>query len=470
MAGRTSLKNHLDFSTYLSPFTWRYGSNEMRYIWSEENKRKLWRKIWVELARAQYKEKLLTKKELDDLIKYQNHIDIQKAHDIEKEIHHDLMAEIKTYASFAKIGGGKIHLGATSMDIEDNADALRIQMSLDIIEKKLINLLKELSKKIDEYKYLPCMGYTHLQAAEPITLGYRFAFYAQDVLLDLELLHFVKKATKGKGLKGAVGTSASYEKLIGDKKAYEMEQEIMEKLGISSVLIANQTAPRKLESFVSYMLSSIAQTLYKFAFDVRVLQSPGYSELAEPFGKKQVGSSAMPFKRNPRKSEQICSLTRFVIHLSTLPIDNAAHMLLERTLDDSANRRIFLPELFLAIDDTLSSTSSIVSSLVINKKQIEKNLNIHGPFSATENILMEAVKKGASRQDLHDVLRDNALKAYAHIQETGENNLELLLVKDARITRYITPATISRLLDPKTHVGLSSKRCNDILKKIQKIL
>lgn len=458
-------KTTFDFSTYLSPFTWRYGSKEMRSIWSEENKRKLWRKIWIELARTQKKEGLLSTDEFNDLIKHQNDIDIDRSHEIEKEIHHDLMAEIKTFAEQAKKGGGKIHLGATSMDIEDNADVIREKESLELIEKKLKKLLQAFATKIEEYKNIPCMGYTHLQPAEPTTLGYRFAFYAQDLLSDLQLLHFVQNSLKGKGLKGAVGTSASYTELL--KNATTMEQEVMKNLGLDAFPITNQTAPRKQEQLIGTVLASIAATLYKFSFDIRILQSPGYGELSEPFGKKQVGSSAMPFKRNPWKSEQICSIARYIIHTSSLPADNAAHMLLERTLDDSANRRIFLPELFLSTDEILGSAYTIVEDLVINTETIQYNLLKYGVFSATESVLMKAVKKGADRQQMHEILRACSLKAYDAIQKTGKNPLPQLLENDSYILRFIVKQDIATLLDPTTHVGTAPKACTTFLKQLK---
>lgn len=452
-----------DYTTYLSPFTWRYGSNELRSIWSEVHKRKLWRTIWVALAKAQQEEGLISQKELDDLISHQDEVDIEKAHDIEKEIRHDLMAEIKTYALQATIGGGKIHLGATSMDIEDNADAIRIKESLGIIENKLKMLLDTFAKKIEEYKTLSCMAYTHLQPAEPTTLGYRFCLYAQDILLDLQLLHFAQKQLKGKGLKGAVGTSASYVKLLDNEKTHILEEKVMQQLGIDASVVASQTAPRKLEYFVSSALSSIAQSLYKFAFDVRLMQSPGFAEWQEPFQTKQVGSSAMPFKRNPIKSEQICSLARFIMQLAPITGENAAHMGFERTLDDSANRRVTIPEMFLATDEIVKSATAIIENLVINKKQIEENLSLHGPFAATESLMMEAVKQGANRQEMHEVIRENSLKAYESMQESGENPLEKLLIEDKAISQYFSPDQVKTLLNPTAHLGLAAQKCQEFL-------
>lgn len=462
------MPSNFDFSTYLSPFTWRYGSKEMRRIWSEQNKRLLWRKIWVELARAQHDEGLVSKEELDDLIAFAEKIDIDASNEVENEINHDLMAEVKVFSTQAKIGGGKIHLGATSVDIEDNADIIRTLESLEIVEKEIKNILKTFAEKIDTNKNLVCMGYTHLQPAEPTTLGYRLSFYAQDILNDLNLLRAIRPLLKGKGIKGAVGTSASFAELIGHEKAEEMEQKIMKELKIDPVAISGQTAPRKFDFFACFVLSSIAQSLYKFAFDVRIMQSPGFSEWQEPFGQKQVGSSAMPFKRNPIKCEQICSLSRFVLHLSTISTDNASHMLLERTLDDSANRRIFLPELFLSVDQLLTTAQKVLEGLVINKVQVEKNLLKFGPFSATESILVESVKKGANRQEMHEVLRTLSLKAWADMEQFDRNPLLNLVKQDAAVLQYLDSAEIDNLMDPEKHIGLAAKKAEAFAKLIEK--
>ena len=459
------MKN-FDYSTYLSPFTWRYGTEEMRKIWSEMYKRKVWRKVWVELAKAQYDEGLISKDELEDIIQNRDKIDIEKAHEIEKEIHHDLMAEIKTFADSAKIGGGKIHLGATSYDIEDNSDTIRYKESLYLIEVNLKKLLKEFGAKIRQYKDLPCMAYTHLQPAEPTTLGYRFAIYAQDILFDLNFLNFVKNNLKGKGIKGAVGTSASYVRLTDENKANIMEKKIMENLGIDPVDIATQIAPRKIEYFIVAFLSGVAQSLSKFAFDLRIMQSPGFGEWQEPFGEKQVGSSAMPFKKNPWKSEQICSLARIITNLSNIATDNSSNMLLERTLDDSANRRVYLPEMFLGADEILQSSIRVVEGLAINKERIEKNLNSYGPFSATEAVLMEAVKQGADRQKMHEVLRELSMQAWTELQKNEINSLPTLIEKNELISKYVAKSKLKDLFNPKKHLGLAPQRCIKFLRKI----
>lgn len=461
--------NNKDYTEYTSPFSWRYGSEEMRKIFSEENKYKIWRKIWVELVRAQSKEGLVGKEELEDLEKHQEDLDIERIWEIEKDTRHDVVAAIKEFAEKAKIGGGKIHLGATSMDISDNAETVRISEALGVIEKELVILIKTFGKKIEQYADFVCMGYTHLQPAEPTTLGYRFAFYAQELLLDLELLQFVKKNLKGKGMKGAVGTSASYVKLLDKKRTEEIELRVLESLGLEAVEITNQTAPRKIEVWIGNLLASIAQSLNKFAYDLRIMQSPGFGEWQEPFGEKQVGSSAMPFKKNPIKSEQICSLARLVVSLSRTSWDNASHMLLERTLDDSANRRVAIPEMFLAIDEMLTSAVNIVDGLTINDKRITNNLNAYWPFSASEGIIIEAVKKGADRQKMHEVLREISMKAWQALESGEANPMVDLLESNSEIGKYLTSAEIDQLLDASHHVGNAKYKAWTLAKRIKTI-
>ncbi len=341
--------------TYLSPFTWRYGSAEMRHIWSESHKRRLWRQLWIALAQAQQVAGLITPEQVDDLRAHAGQIDVDRAHQIEAEIHHDLMAEVKTFAEQCSVGGGIIHLGATSMDIEDNADALRLRESLDVILDKLTNLLAELASQIERWATTPIIGYTHLQPAEPTTMGYRLAQYGFDLLTDLAELRRVRDGIRGKGFKGAVGTSASYQELLppppkspplkrgglggGKFSAAQLEAHIMTAIELEPFPVATQTYPRKQDWLVMNALAGLGGSLYKFAFDLRLLQAPSLGEWAEPFGRKQVGSSAMPFKRNPINAENIDSLARMVAALPRIAWDNAAHSLLERTLDDSANRR-----------------------------------------------------------------------------------------------------------------------------------
>ncbi len=463
--------NNLDFSTFISPFTWRYGSPEMRHVFSEEHKYQIWRKIWVALAETQQKAGLVSKKELDDLKKNQNNIDIPRALEIEKETKHDVVSGIKEFAEKAKNGGGKIHLGATSMDIVDNTDTIRMKEALEIVEKKLIYLLKAFSAKVEKYAKTPCIGFTHLQPAEPTTVGYRFAFYAQDLLLDYEYVQFVKKIMKGKGLKGAVGTAASYTALLKNNKmtAEKLEEMVMKKLGIDPILVSSQVSTRKLDYFILNALSSIASSLSKFAADVRILQSPMYGEWSEPFGKKQVGSSAMPFKKNPINAEKICSLARYIDKLPITALENASLSYLERTLDDSANRRLIIPEAFLALDEIVNTTEKIIDGMIVNTDKISRNLLQFAPFSATEAILMESVKKGANRQEMHEILREISLIAWKEIQEGKPNRMEQLLTENKTIQNYLSKENINKLLDVSTHIGNASERSLKLIKIIKKL-
>lgn len=458
-----------DYTKYMSPFSWRYGSDEMRRIFSEENKYRLWRKVWVELAREQYKHGLVSKEELEDLEKHQGDLEIERIWEIEEDTRHDVVAAIKEFAEKAKVGGGKIHLGATSMDISDNAETIRISEALALAEKQLNELLRVFGKKIEKYADFVCMGYTHLQPAEPTTLGFRFAFYAQDLLMDLDLLQFVKKNVKAKGIKGAVGTSASFVKLLGAEKAEEMGSGVLGKLGLSGFEITNQTSPRKIEIWLADLLSSIAQSLYKFAFDLRIMQSPGFGEWQEPFGKSQIGSSAMPFKKNPIKAEQICSLARLVGKLSQVAWDNASLTLLERTLDDSASRRVAIPETFLALDEMLTSAATIVDGMVIHERRIAQNLDTYWPFSVSESIILEAVRKGADRQKMHEVLREIAMRAWEDVQEGKPNPMGDLLTSNSALTKYLSADEIDDMMDAKKHIGNAKEKALTIGKKIDNL-
>jgi len=294
-----------DFDNYLSPFSWRYASQEMQQIWSESNKRLIWRKIWVALAETQMGFGLVTLTQVAELKQSVNRLDIPRSLQIEKEIRHDLMAELKCFAEQCPTAGGIIHLGATSTDIEDNADAVRIRQALELIIAKLSLLLACFSERISDWADIPIITFTHLQPAEPSTLGYRFAFYAQDLLFDLQELQQLQAQVKGKGFKGAVGTGASYADLIGEHNFEQFENQISQQLDLPFFTITNQTYPRKQDFRIISALAGLGASLYKFAFDLRLVQSPVIGELSEPFGQQQVGSSAMPFKRNPVQAEKI---------------------------------------------------------------------------------------------------------------------------------------------------------------------
>lgn len=458
-----------DYKDFLSPFTWRYGSPQMREIFSEVNYRAIWRKIWVSLAEAQAKYGLVSREEVEDLRSKMGpeNIDMERAHEIEEEIGHDLMAEIRVYAEQCPKGGGKIHLGATSMDIEDNADVLRMREALDLTLTRLVNCLDSLSRKMEEYKDAPCMGWTHLQPAEPTTLGYRFAMYAQDLTLDIRMIEvLLSDFLKGKGIKGAVGTSASFRRLLeGEGEPLDLEDEVMRKLGLDSFPVTTQTYPRKVDYFVLSALAGIAQSVYKFALDLRHLQSPPYGELSEPLGEAQVGSSAMPFKKNPVKSERICSLARYVSALPRIAWGNAAEAVLERTLDDSANRRIILPQGFLAIDECLNIYGGIVMDLRVYSKAVERNLKKYGPFAGTEAVLMRLTKKGKNRQKMHERLREISSEAWGALMRGEENPLRQMLVEDEVIGSELDSGDIDELLEPSVHIGDAPKRCENFLEE-----
>lgn len=453
------MAEHFDHEGYLSPYTWRYGSVAMRTLWSQGYQRCLWRRLWVALAAAQAHFGLVTDAELAELEEHAEDVDIEAAHVIEAEIRHDLMAELRVYSGQCPRAGRVLHLGATSMDIEDNADALRIRRALDLVLAELEHVLRAFAARARELADAPTMGFTHLQPAEPTTSGYRIAQYAQDLLEDYRHLRAVRRAVRGKGFKGAVGTSASYVELLGSTAAArEMEELALAAVDLEAYPVATQTYPRKQDLSVVSALASLAQSLYRFAYDVRLLQSPPIGEWAEPFGDKQVGSSAMPFKRNPIAAENMDSLARFVATLPRVAWDNAAHSHLERTLDDSANRRSVLPEAFLAVDHLLTSARRLIEGLRVDEAASGRLLAAYGAFSATERLLMEAVKAGGDRQELHELLREHALRAWPEVQAGRENPLVAQLAADPRVTRLVPAAAIPALLDARVHVGDAPER------------
>ena len=443
----------------------------MRSVWSEVHKRQLWRRIWVALAEAQSQFGLVTPEQVADLCAHADQIDIERALQIEADIKHDLMAEVKTFAEQCPIGGGIIHLGATSMDIEDNADAVRVRESLDLISQAVRTLLTSFAAKIEAYADVPTMAFTHLQPAEPTTIGYRLAQYAQDLLLDLDELSHVRRGLKGKGFKGAVGTSASYIELLGSaEQCAELEVRIMVALNLPAFEAATQTYPRKQDWLVLNALAGLAQTLNKFAFDLRVLQSPPIGEWSEPFGTKQVGSSAMPFKRNPINAEKIDSLARYLAQLPRVAWDDAAFSLLERTLDDSANRRVILPEAFLCADELLMTAKKLIEGLKIDRSGVDRNFATYAPFAATERLLMALGKAGADRQLMHEVIREHALAAWAEVSAGRANPLIDALCADHTIEQWLDAATVRSLLDTRGYVGDAPQRARQIIEKARHAL
>jgi adenylosuccinate lyase len=459
-----------DYETYLSPFTWRYASTELRSLWSEAQKRRMWREIWVALAEVQASFDLIRPEQVADLRARVHDVDVARALEIEAEIHHDLMAELKLFAEQCPLGGGIIHLGSTSTDIEDNTDALRVRKSQDLIIRRLSQLLLVFSDLIERWADTPIIAFTHLQPAEPSTLGYRLAQYAQDLLIDWENMRRARAHLRGKGFKGAVGTGASYAELIGEDNLAEFETRMSTQLGLPFFPVTTQTYPRKQDYQVVSALAGLGGSLYKFAFDLRILQSPPIGELAEPFSTKQVGSSAMPFKRNPIYAEKINSLGRALAQFPRTAWDNAAHSLLERTLDDSANRRILLPESFLITDELLGVTIRIVTDLKVEEAALARNLEIYGPFAATERVLMALAKAGADRQEMHERLRKHALTAGEALRSGRANPLIMQVCQDEVFLSYVDVETLHQLMDASSHIGDAPRRAKELAKTIRQVI
>jgi len=458
----------MDDRTYASPFSWRYGSAELRELFSERERRRLWRAVWIALARSQAKSGLVTAEELADLEAHQSDVDLPAALAIEREIGHDLMAEIRVFAAQAPLGGKKLHLGATSMDIEDTVETYRMRRALGLIGESLRALLAGFGALVERYAELTAMGYTHLQFAEPTTVGYRLAIYAQDLLIDDTQLRAAFDALTAKGIRGAVGTSASYERLLRGtgRRARDQEADVLAVFGLAARDVATQTYPRKLDYLVLSSLAGLGASLSKFAADMRLLSSPGFAEMFEPFGAKQVGSSAMPFKRNPVLSERIDSLARLLVGYADTAWQNAATNYLERTLDDSANRRTILPEAFLCSDEIVSLARTIVAGLRVDEGRIARNLRAYGSFSGSEAVLMEAVKAGGDRQTLHESIRRAAMRAYDRTAEGGDNPLAELLIEEESLASLLDPAEIRSLLDPTDHIGDARERARALAARV----
>lgn len=459
----------MNHTSYAAPFSWRYGSLELRALFSERERRRLWRMVWIALAEAQAQYGLVTSAELDDLRAHADDIDIEAALAIEREIHHDLMAEIRVFAGQAMLGGGKLHLGATSMDVEDTVEIYRLRRGLSLIGTALGELLRSFAAEIKKYADLVCMGFTHLQPAEPTTLGYRLAGYAQDLLSDDQNLRFAFTNLTAKGLRGAVGTSASYERLLAGTAGTPQTQEdyVLEKFGLSAGEVSAQTYPRKLDYLLLSALAGLGASLSKFAADIRILSSPGFGEVFEPFGKSQVGSSAMPFKRNPVLCERIDSLARLLPSFADVAWQNAATNYLERTLDDSANRRSILPEALLCADELISLARRVVNGMRVDTRRVTENLRMYGPFAGTEAVMMEAVRSGANRQEVHETIRSAAMEAWDALSRGEDNSLGALLIEDRTLTQRIDPAEIRRLLDPGKHTGTAPFRARSLAARIE---
>jgi adenylosuccinate lyase len=446
---------------YENPLISRYASRQMSQLWGPQRKFSLWRQLWLALAEAEAELGLpITQEQIEELRNHLNDIDFNKAAEYETKLRHDVMAHVHTYGDVCPNARPIIHLGATSCFVTDNADAVLLREALIRIRNRLAVVIDRLGRFAWKYREQPCLAFTHLQPAQPTTVGRRACLWAYDLILDLaETEHRINKI-KTLGNKGTTGTQASFLKLFnGDhEKVRKLEQIFCEKIGMESFAITGQTYPRKMDSQILDVLSGVAQSAHKFATDLRILAHR--KEMEEPFEADQIGSSAMAYKRNPMRSERICSLARLVMSLQTSPAMTVSTQWLERTLDDSANRRIILPQAFLAIDAILILYQNIAEGLVVYPKVIEKNLRSELPFMATENILMAAVEQGGDRQDLHERIRQHAQAAATMVKtEGGENDLLNRLRNDPAFNKI----DIDAELEPSTFIGRSPEQVDELI-------
>lgn len=452
---------------YHSPLSARYASREMQFLFSEQHKFTTWRKLWIALAEAEQQLGLaITDEQIAELKSHVNDLNLDVAAAREKEVRHDVMAQIYAYGQQCPNAEGIIHLGATSCYVGDNTDVIILREASELILQKCARVLRNLSTFALEYKDLPCLAYTHLQPAQLTTVGKRATLWMNELAMDvLELEHRIQ-TLQLLGSKGTTGTQASfYELFEGDvAKAQEIDRMIAEKMGFSGcVPVSGQTYSRKVDFFFLSALSGVAQSASKFANDLRILQS--FEEMEEPFETHQIGSSAMPYKRNPMRSERICALARYVMADAQNPAFTAATQWFERTLDDSANKRIAVAEAFLACDGILNLYANITEGLVVYDKVVTRRVMEKLPFMATENILMQAVKKGGNRQELHERLRVHSHAAAAHVKlEGGQNDLLNRIAGDAAFG--MTPEELHATLSPKEYTGLAPLQTEQFVRDI----
>jgi adenylosuccinate lyase len=440
--------------TYSTPLNSRYASKEMSYLFSDEMKFKTWRRLWVALAECEKDLGLnITNEQIDELKANVENINFEDAEAKEKEIRHDVMSHVYAYGLQCPKAKGIIHLGATSCYVGDNTDIIIMRDALYLVRKKLLNIISSLSKFALKYKDLPALGLTHLQPAQPTTVGKRACLWIQDLLMDLENLDYVISTLKLLGVKGTTGTQASFMNLFDDNEelVIKLDKAVAEKMNFKDTFpVSGQTYSRKLDSIVLNTLSEVAQSAYKFSNDLRILQH--FKEMEEPFEKNQVGSSAMAYKRNPMRSERIGALARYIIIDALNPAITASTQWFERTLDDSANKRIAVSEAFLALDGVLNLYMNISDNMVVYDKVITARLYNELPFMATENILMEAVKKGGDRQELHERIRIHSMAAANRVKQEGLNNDLIQRIKDDEAFDVVKDE-IDSILDPKKFIG-----------------
>jgi adenylosuccinate lyase len=457
---------------YESPLASRYASDQMLYLFSPDKKFSTWRRLWIALARAEMKLGLnVTQEQIQEMEAHITDIDYEMAAKFEKELRHDVMAHVHTYGTLCPKAMPIIHLGATSCYVGDNTDVILMKEGLQLVRDEIVRVLSNLAKFAQQYKATPTLGYTHYQAAQMVTVGKRATLWMNDLLMDLHEVEYRIDNLKLLGSKGTTGTQASFLELFdGDhEKCKALEQMIAEEMGFDGVVpVSGQTYSRKVDAAVLATLSGIAQSATKFATDLRLLAH--MKEIEEPFEKKQIGSSAMPYKRNPMRCERICALGRYVIADVTNGSVTAATQWFERTLDDSANKRLSIPEAFLAVDAILGIYENVTAGLVVHEKVIEKHIQEELPFMASENIMMDAVKRGGNRQELHEQIRLHSLEAGHQVKDLGNpNNLIDLIAADPMFG--MTKEELTAHLDPKNYIGRCPQQVEEFLQNdVQPVL
>ena len=452
---------------YQSPLSERYASKEMQYIFSPDMKFRTWRRLWIALAETERELGLdITEEQIEELKAHKDDINYDVAKEREKLVRHDVMSHVYAYGVQCPKAKGIIHLGATSCYVGDNTDIIVMTEALKLVKKKLINVISEMAKFADEYKALPTLAFTHFQPAQPTTVGKRATLWMQEFMLDLEDLDHVLDNMKLLGSKGTTGTQASFLELFdGDQETIDkIDPMIAKKMGFTQCFpVSGQTYSRKVDTRVLNVLAGIAASAHKFSNDIRLLQH--LKEVEEPFEKTQIGSSAMAYKRNPMRSERIASLANFVMADVMNPMITSATQWFERTLDDSANKRLSIPEGFLAIDGILDLCLNVVDGLVVYPKVIEKRLRSELPFMATENIMMDAVKAGGDRQELHEKIRTLSMEAGRNVKEKGlDNNLLELIAADPEFN--MTLEELQKCMDPSKYTGRAEVQVNAFLKDV----
>ena len=457
----------MSYDRYVSPLSERYASKEMQYVFSPDKKFKTWRRLWIALAETEKELGLnITQEQIDELKAHADDINYDVAKAREKEVRHDVMSHVYAYGVQCPKAKGIIHLGATSCYVGDNTDIIVMTEALKLVQKKLVNVIAELSKFADKYKDQPTLAFTHFQPAQPTTVGKRATLWTQEFMMDLEDLEYVLGTIKLLGSKGTTGTQASFLELFeGDQETIDkIDPMIAAKMGFKECYpVSGQTYSRKVDTRVVNVLAGIAASAHKMSNDIRLLQH--LKEVEEPFEKSQIGSSAMAYKRNPMRSERIASLSRYVMVDALNPAITSATQWFERTLDDSANKRLSVPEGFLAIDGILDLCLNVVDGLVVYPKVIEKHMMAELPFMATENIMMDAVKAGGDRQELHERIRELSMEAGKNVKVEGkDNNLLELIAADPAFN--LTLEELQKTMDPKKYVGRAKEQTESFIAKV----